>query len=466
MQLERTIGSGLFRIILFAFIAIYSLSATESRLPLVYKIDIKKEIGSTTRLYLSNGLAEARSLKADAVLIHLNTYGGQVDAADSMRTAILYSPIPVYVFVDNNAASAGALISIACQKIYMRKGANIGAATVVNQTGEAMPDKYQSYMRSMMRSTAEAHGQDTIVQKTDTLYKWRRDPLIAEAMVDERVVIPNLIDTGKVLTFTAQEALKWGYCDGIAETPEEVITRYIGFEEYELKRYTPGWYDDLKGFLMSPVVQSLLIILIVGGIYFEMQTPGMGFPSAAALVGAILYFAPLYMDGLAANWEILVFVVGLLLIGVEIFVLPGFGVAGIGGIVLVVGGLILSLLNNTDFNFDGVSGEAFGEATLTVLVGLVAGFALMLGLSDRIGRRGMFRKVALETDLEEAVSAPDYSALVGREGTAATVLRPSGKVWIDGELYDGVSESGFVEKGTRVRVIRFENAQVYVEILP
>ena len=92
----------------------------------------------------------------------------------------------------------------------MRKGANIGAATVVNPTGEAMPDKYQSYMRSMMRSTAEAHGQDTIVQKNDTLYKWKRDPLIAEAMVDERVAIPNLIDTGKVLTFTAQEAQKVG----------------------------------------------------------------------------------------------------------------------------------------------------------------------------------------------------------------------------------------------------------------
>ncbi|MEG2067532.1 MAG: ATP-dependent Clp protease proteolytic subunit, partial [Tannerellaceae bacterium] len=130
---------------------------------LIYKIDIKKEIDQTTRLYLSNGLKEADALGADAVLIHLNTYGGQVDAADSMRTAILYNAIPVYVFIDNNAASAGALISIACKKIYMRKGANIGAATVVNQTGAAMPDKYQSYMRSMIRSTAEAQGRDTLI---------------------------------------------------------------------------------------------------------------------------------------------------------------------------------------------------------------------------------------------------------------------------------------------------------------
>ena len=434
--------------------------------PLVYEIDIQKEINNTTQIYLSKGLAEAKTLGADAVLIHLNTYGGQVDAADSMRTAILYSPIPVYVFIDNNAASAGALISIACEKIYMRKGANIGAATVVNQTGTAMPDKYQSYMRSMMRSTAEAHGQDTVIQRNDTLYKWKRDPLIAKAMVDERVSIPNLVDTGKVLTLTAQEAMKWGYCEGIAESPDEVITRYLGYSDYRLVSYTPSWLDDVKGFLLNPVFQSFLIILIIGGIYFEMQAPGMGFPSVVALVAAVLYFAPLYLDGLAANWEILVFVIGLMLIAVELFVLPGFGVAGIGGIVLVTGGLIMALLDNTNFDFRGVSAERWGEAVLTVLAGLVLGFVAMIWLSHKIGRRGIFRRVALVADLEEAVSSPDLSALVGQEGIAVTVLRPSGKVRIGTEWYDGVSEAGFIEKGSRVKVLRFENAQLYVVPLP
>lgn len=431
--------------------------------PLVYKINIQKEIDNTTRIYLRNGLSEADSLKADAILIHLNTYGGQVDAADSMRTAILYNPIPVYIFIDNNAASAGALISIAGKKIYMRKGANIGAATVVNQTGSAMPDKYQSYMRSMMRSTAEAHGKDTIIQGRDTTYKWIRDPKIAEAMVDERIVIPNLVDTGKVLTLTAEEALKWGYCDGIAETPDEVITQYIGYKDYQMKTYQPSWYDDMKGFLMSPVLQSLLIIIIIGGIYFEMQTPGLGFPSAAALVAAILYFAPLYLDGLAANWEILIFIIGVLLIAAEIFVIPGFGVAGISGIVLVVGGLTMSLLDNKDFDFEQVSGKDLGEAIFIVLIGLVLGFVLVIWLSNKIGHRGIFRKVALNKDLEDAISSPDLSALIGKEGIAATVLRLSGKVIIDGEFYDAVSESGFIEKGEKIRVIRFENAQVYVE---
>ncbi|SEF44827.1 NfeD family protein [Parabacteroides chinchillae] len=432
---------------------------------IIYQIDIKKEIDNTTRLYLSNGLIEAQRLKAKAVLIHLNTYGGLLEAADSMRTSILYSPIPVYVFIDNNAASAGALISIACKKIYMRKGANIGAATVVNQTGAAMPDKYQSYMRSMIRSTAEALGKDTIIQQGDTIYKWKRDPRIAEAMVDERVVIPNLIDTGKVLTFTADEARKWGYCDGIAESTDEVITKYLGFQNYKLESYTPSWFDNIKGFLMNPMVQSILIIIIIGGIYFEMQSPGLGFPSIASLIAAILYFAPLYIDGLAQNWEILVFIAGVILIVAEIFIIPGFGIAGISGIICIIAGLTMSLLNNTDFNFEGVSGTEVGRASLTVLMGIGISFVLSIWISSKIGTKGIFKKVALNADLEKAVSTPIFNNLIGKEGIAATILRPSGKVNIDNELYDGVSESGFIEKGQRVKVIRFENAQVYVETI-
>ncbi len=315
----------------------------------------------------------------------------------------------------------------------------------------------------MIRATAEAQGKDTLFQKGDTILQWKRDPLIAEAMVDERTVVPNLVDSGKVLTLTAEEALKWGYCDGIAESVDEVITRYMGYPHYELKHYAPSWFDNVKGFLMNPVVQSLLILIIIGGIYFELQTPGIGFPSAAAVVAAVLYFAPLYMDGVAQNWEILIFIIGVLLIGLEIFVIPGFGVAGISGILLAIVGLTISLIDNTDFTFKGVSSAETGRAALTVLMGLGLSFALILWLSDKIGsNKGMFRKVALHTDLEEAISVDLHTNLIGRTGTAATVLRPSGKVTIDGEMYDGISESGFIEKGTPIRVVRTENAQVYV----
>ena len=435
---------------------------TATTKPLVYQIDIQQEIDKTSWIYLKNGLAEAEYLHAQAVLIHMNTYGGLLEAADSMRTAILYSPIPVSVFIDNNAASAGALISIACQRIYMRKGANIGAATVVDQTGKAMPDKYQSYMRSMIRSTAEAHGKDTLITQQDTTYRWQRDPLIAEAMVDDRVIVPNLIDSGMVLTFTAEEAMKWNYCDGLAESVDQVITEYMGYSSYELVAYQPSWYDRVKGFLLSPMLQSLLIMLIIGGIYFEMQTPGIGFPLATSVVAAVLYFAPLYIDGLAQSMEILAFLLGLLLLLVEIFVIPGFGIAGISGIVLIVGGLTLSLLGNRDFDFQQVSAADSGRAALTVLVGLGIGFALILWLSHKIGSKGPLRRVALNADLGEAISSPTHQELIGKEGIAQTVLRPSGKVQIEGQIYDGISESGFVEKGEPIVVIKSENAQVYV----
>ena len=366
--------------------------------PLIYQVEIKKEISSTTWIYLKNGFQEASKLNAAALLIDMNTYGGLLEAADSMRTAILYSPM----------------------------------ATVVNQTGEAMPDKYQSYMRSMIRATAEAHGKDTLVQAGDTVIRWKRDPLIAEAMVDERVAIPNLIDSGKVLTFTAHEALKHGYCDGIAQSTDEVITRYLGYTDYQTKSYEPEWTDDFRGFLLNPVVQGLLIFIIVGGIYFEMQTPGA-------------------------------FIIGIILLLLEIFVIPGFGVAGISGIILIIGGLTMSLINNRDLDFEGVTSADTGRAALTILLSLGCSFAILGWLSNRIGSKGPLRRLALNTDLETAVSAPKQPDLIGENGTAITVMRPSGKVRIKDKDYDGISETGFIEAGTSVRVTRVENTQIYVE---
>jgi len=433
---------------------------------LIFKIDLKKDIGSTTWLYIQKGFAEASETKADAILIHMNTYGGEVVYADSIRTKILNSDIPVYVFVDNNAASAGALIAIACDKIYMRPGGSIGAATVVNETGAQMPDKYQSYMRATMRATAEAHGKDTIINGTDTTFKWKRDPIIAEAMVDDRTVIPGIIDSGKTLTFTALEAIKYNYSEGMANNVEEVIEKQLKIKDYKLVVFEPTAWDNIKGFLMSSVLQGLLIMLIVGGIYFELQTPGIGFPLGVAITAAVLYFAPLYIDGLAANWEILIFIIGLVLVALELFVIPGFGVAGISGIILVILGLTLSLLNNVVFNFESVETGAIGKAFVTVMAGITLSFVLIIYLSSKIGSKGMFRNVALVKTLDNQSGyigvSMDAKELVGQQGVASTVLRLSGKVQVEGKTYDAVSEDGFIEKGTTVQIIRYETGQVYV----
>ncbi len=433
---------------------------------LIFKIDLKKEIGSTTWLYIQKGFAEASETKADVILIHMNTYGGEVMYADSIRTKILNSEIPVYVFVDNNAASAGALIAISCDKIFMRPGGSIGAATVVNETGAQMPDKYQSYMRATMRATAEAHGKDTIINGADTTFKWKRDPMIAEAMVDDRTVIPGIIDSGKTLTFTALEAIKYNYSEGMANNVEDVIEKQLKIKDYELVTFKPTAWDNIKGFLMSSVLQGLLIMLIVGGIYFELQTPGIGFPLGVAITAAVLYFAPLYIDGLAANWEILIFIIGLVLVALELFVIPGFGVAGISGIILVILGLTLSLLNNVVFNFESVETGAIGKAFVTVMAGITLSFVLIIYLSSKIGTKGIFRNVALVKTLDNQSGyigvSMEAKELVGKQGIASTVLRLSGKVQVEGKTYDAVSEDGFIEKGTLVEIIRYETGQVYV----
>lgn len=455
-----------FYICLIFVIITTGLNAVLGADQLIFKIDLKKDIGSTTWLYIQKGFEEASETKADAILIHMNTYGGEVVYADSIRTKILNSDIPVYVFVDNNAASAGALIAIACDKIYMRPGGSIGAATVVNETGAQMPDKYQSYMRATMRATAEAHGKDTIINGTDTTFKWKRDPIIAEAMVDDRTVIPGIIDSGKTLTFTALEAIKYNYSEGMANNVEEVIEKQLKIKDYELVVFEPTAWDNIKGFLMSSVLQGLLIMLIVGGIYFELQTPGIGFPLGVAITAAVLYFAPLYIDGLAANWEILIFIIGLVLVALELFVIPGFGVAGISGIILVILGLTLSLLNNVVFNFESVETGAIGKAFVTVMAGITLSFVLIIYMSSKIGSKGMFRNVALVKTLDNQSGyigvSMDAKELVGQQGVASTVLRLSGKVQVEGKTYDAVSEDGFIEKGTTVQIIRYETGQVYV----
>lgn len=456
-------------IALFLVFSIHGF-AQETNEKLVYKFNIKEEITKGTWRQTVQAFEAADSLKADVFLIHMNTYGGTVLDADSIRTKILHSPIPVYVFIDNNAASAGALIALACDSIYMRPGGSIGAATVVNQTGAAMPDKYQSYMRSTMRATAEAHGKDTVIVGNDTIYKWRRDPRIAEAMVDQRVFIEGIVDTGKVLTFTPTEAMEYGYCEGLAENVKEVLHK-VGIDEYRIVEYEPSWIERIIGFLVHPVISGFLIMAIIGGIYFEMQTPGIGFPLGVAVLAAVAYFAPLYLEGLAANWEILVFIIGLILIAIEIFVFPGFGVAGITGIIFVFGGLVLSLINNIHFDFEHVEMGRVGVAITTVVVGVFGGFILSLYFGNRVfsARSGPFKNMGLKA-VQNASEGfvcveTELFSLKGKTGIAQTVLRPSGKILVDNEIFDAVAINGFIDKDQKIVVTKVEATQLYVEIL-
>ncbi|MCB0430460.1 MAG: nodulation protein NfeD [Flavobacteriales bacterium] len=440
------------RLLFILMMGLLTIPATAGNPKLVYQFDIKEMIAPAMWRQTQQAFDEAEQMKADVILIHMNTYGGMVLDADSIRSRILRCNIPVYVFIDNNAASAGALISIACDSIFMAPGASIGAATVVNESGEKMPDKYQSYMRSTMRSTAQAQG---------------RDPRIAEAMVDESVVIPGLIDSLHVLTFSTEEAIANHFCEGKANNIDEAL-KLAGISNYTISTYKESAVDMIIAFLLNPYLSSILIMIIIGGIYFELQTPGVGFPLIASIIAATLYFAPHYLDGLAENWEILVFAVGCILLLLEIFVIPGFGVAGITGIICIVGGLTLSLVDNNGFDFHFVEMNDVVRSLSLVLISLFASIAGSLFLGSRLLQgNGMFRHVVLQTDsgslrTQWQNNADSEQRLIGKTAVAATVLRPSGKVEIDGDIYDAVAQVGFVEKGKEVRVVDYQAGQLVV----
>lgn len=457
------------RLFLFLLLLSYIGSgyAEEVKEKLIYRVDIRDEIGPKVWRLVKKSFDEAGKAQADYILIHMNTYGGMVVYADSLRSMILNYPKPVWVFVDNNAASAGALIAIACDRIYMREGANIGAATVVNQSGQAMPDKYQSYMRSMIRSTAQAHGRDTVVRGADTTYRWIRDPHIAEAMVDPSIAIEGVSDSGRIVTFTPHEAMKFGFCDGMAEDIEDVI-RQENVGNYTIRSYTPTWMDHIIGFLIHPIVQGLLIMAIVGGIYFELQTPGIGFPLAAAIVACLLYFAPLYLEGFASHWEILAFILGVILLLLEIFVIPGFGIAGISGIVLIVASLVFAGIDKFSFEFPGQVLQAVVRSLFLVVSASVISLLLSIWLGSKlIGSRQWAFALHAEQKPEEGYVGVDMSVKqkVGQLGQTVTDLRPAGKVRIEDEDYDAVAMFGeYIPKGKQVVVIKYQAGQIYVRL--
>ena len=453
-------------LLLLALLACPLLVAAEESPAIVYKVDIKEEIGPSSWRLARRSFTRALEEGARYIVIHLNTYGGTVIHADSLRSMILRCPVPVWVFVDNNAASAGALISIACDRVYMSEGANIGAATVVDATGEKQPDKMQSYMRSMMRSTAQAKGKDTLVIKGEQRLVWRRDPAIAEAMVDEEVEVAGVSERGKVLTFTAYEAMRHGFCDGIVSSIEGLL-RAEGVEQYELREYRVTTLDRLIGFLVHPILQGLLIMIIVGGIYFELQTPGVGFPLVASLSACALYFAPLYLEGLATYIEIILFAAGVILLLLEIFVFPGFGIPGIAGAACIIGSLALADVEAFSLDFAGEFARELLYSLFFVATCAVFSLFFSLWLGRRLfGARRLGLALRATTPVEEGFIGVDMTAgrEIGKRGKAFTSLRPAGKVEVEGEVYDAVSNNGdYIEKDAGVRIIKHQAGQLYVE---
>jgi membrane-bound serine protease (ClpP class) len=440
------------RFSLFFFFLLASMGWVQAQ-EKVYVLELKDEVHFAAARYISRGFAAANQADADLVIIHLDTYGGRIDYADTIRAHILNSKIPTAVFIDRNAGSAGALISIACDSIYMAPGASIGAATVVDESGAPAIDKYQSYWRGVMRATAETKG---------------RDPKIAEKMVDQNLEIAGLSPVGQVITFTNQDAIANGYCEGTKINLKDVAAAF-GMADAQIIHYEGSGPDKVIDFLNHPTVSAILLLLLFAGIFFELKTAGMGKGGIVALLAAFLFFVPHYVHGLAESWEVAVFILGILLVALEIFVIPGFGVAGILGLILTLMGVTAAMLENNGTNLDYVTLPEILSTVATVLVILATAILVVIWAAKMlVTSKAAYPFVDLSTqDKNSGYTAlnSEMNALVGLEAIALTDLRPVGHIVIDGRQYDAEANEGYMMKGQRVIVERVKSVHLIVKKL-
>lgn len=445
---QGTVGLWVAGLGLFALLGSSTVVLT-AQTPVVYVAPIEGMIDLGLAPFVQRVLNEATQAGAAAVIIEINTFGGRVDAAVLIRDALLNARVPTVAFINKRAISAGALISLAAEKIAIANGGTIGAATPVQMGQPGAPaqpveEKTVSYVRKEFRSTAEAR---------------KRPPLIAEAMVDADVQIPGLIEKGKLLTLTTEEALKHKVADFRAETLESVLDQ-LGLAGAQARHVSPNWAEGLVRFLTHPVVSSLLMTVGMLGIFLEIRTPGFGLPGALGIASLALFFWGHWLVQLAGWEELLLVASGFVLLVLEIFVIPGFGLAGVLGIVALLAGLSLSLIGGgATWGFVAI---AMGRVMISVLLALAASLLLLRFLP----RLPFGRQLILETGLaagEGYASAPDSdNQWLGKNGSAFSPLRPAGIAVIDGERVDVVSDGEFIDAGLPVIVTRVDGNRIVV----
>ena len=444
---------GKLSLVALAFVAMFAPALAQERRPVVYVVPIESMIDLGLAPFVQRVLDEATEAGAAAVILDINTFGGRVDAAVQIRDALLNSKVRTVAFVNRRAISAGALISLAAENLVMAGGGTIGAATPVQmgQPGEAakpVAEKTVSYMRKEFRATAESR---------------KRPPQLAEAMVDSDVAIRGVIERGKLLTLTTEEALKHKLADFRADSMDSALQQ-LGLGGAEIKRASPNWAEHLVRWLTHPVVSSLLMSIGMLGIFVELRTPGFGFAGGLGIASLALFFWGHWLVQLVGWEELLLALGGVILLVLEIFVIPGFGVAGVLGIVAILAGLVLSLVGTGDTS--EVIVWAAGRVVFALLLALSASLVLLRFLP----RLPFGRRLVLEAGLGAGHaygSAPDSDLRwLGKKGQASSPLRPAGIAEIEGERVDVVSDGELIDAGQRVEVTRVDGNRIVVRRVP
>ncbi|GMU85007.1 MAG: hypothetical protein AMXMBFR48_02490 [Ignavibacteriales bacterium] len=435
------------KLLVFFFALLFSVAVfPQKKKVMVAKIDGTIDLGLAP--FVSRVINEAEEKKYDAVIFEINTFGGRVDAATQIKDAIVESNVLTIAFINKRAISAGALISISCKKIVMAKGSSIGASTVVDEGGNKVSEKYQSYMRGEMRATAERNG-----RRTD----------IAEGMVDERVVVEGLIDSTKLITLTTEEATEWGYCDTVANNLKEVLAAF-NLKGAEITYASANWAEEVVRFINNPVISSLLIMLGLVGLFTEIKTPGWGIAGTIGILALAVFFGTSFILQLASSIEIILFIVGVILLALEIFVVPGFGFTGIGGIVLIIGSIFFSLFDGEGY-YDW---DILNMAIIQLAAALFGGLILIILLFKYLPKSKTFDQFVhhIEENADKGfTSGGDYTHLVGMEAVTVTDHRPAGAIKIGEDKFDSISDGEFIEKNKAVKVIRTEGVKIVIKII-
>lgn len=425
-------------IIIFAFflMGIAGPPSGSANADKVYIVPLQDEVEKGLSNFLKRAIATAEKDGAKAIVFDINTPGGAVDAADEIGEIFANTELKTVAFVNNRALSAGAFISLNADEIYMVPGATMGAAAVITSDGNAADKKAQSYWLANMQKAAESSG---------------RDPLYAKAMADEDIDLPEYgAEKGKLLTLTANQAIKVGYSEGTVENQKDLL-KTLGYDKAELIHFGESLADKVARFLTNPIVIPILLSIGTIGLVVELYSPGFGLPGFAGITSLLLFFYGHMVSGLAGYETLILFLVGIGLLLLEFF-LPG-GIVGVIGFIAIIASFFLA------------AGDV-EQMAIAILIALIAGFIAIVVLIKVFGKKmTAFDRIILtdSTNTESGyVSNVNRNELIGKVGVLVTDLRPSGTLLLDGERIDVVSEGNFIMKGTHVKVIKTEGSRIVV----
>jgi len=396
----------------------------------VVVINIKGEIDGAQVALVNRAVADATSKQARAIIIEIDTFGGLVDSAVKIRDIISQTPIETICYIKNRAWSAGALIAIAHQHIAIAPGGSIGAAEPIPTT-----EKTIAALKAEFSATANLRG---------------RNVKVAEGMVDKTLGFPGYAQPGQILALADYQAIEVGYAD-ISAVDRSVVLNYYGLADQEIVEYHLGTQEILAGWLSNSTVKSLLLSVIFLAVFAEIKTAGMGVAAFIGLFAALLFFGSQWLTGVAGWFELILFMGGILLILIELYV-PGFGFFGISGISCILASIFLTLGGNM--------------AAVTMLcISLAVAIVVFILILKFLPSSRLWAKMVLKESEDSGAgfsSSDDYSSYLGREGVVVSQLRPAGIMEIEGIQIDVVSEGKYIELGAKVKVVSVNGNRIVV----